>query len=246
MMRRGFNWAMVAAALVLPMTMSACNSTESQIDSAMADLERQEPVFALLRQYEPSAHGEMRALVERVAREGGQPDQAQMARRGREIFTRVIERRVMTAPDPVVQQMTTFIADQTQALEKNPPVCRDLLAGTAGDVRPFIPPEMQQRERALYESLLKSSGQAEQPVATQEQLQKVFGGMLEEAQEALDLSETAVASALDGAGPPLDVCRANGYLMRRISQLPAEIGSPIFRLMSRLASQARKTPSPTG
>jgi hypothetical protein len=188
----------------------------------------------------------MRALVERAGREGGQPDQAQMVRRGREIFTRVIERRVMTAPDDVLQQMTAFIADQTQTLEKNPAVCRDLLAGTAGDVRPFIPPEMQQRERALYEDLLKSSGRDDQPVASQEQLQQVFGSMLEEAEETLGLSETALATALDGAGPPLDVCRANGYLMRRISQLPPNVGGPIFRLMSRVASQARKPPSPLG
>jgi hypothetical protein len=242
----GFKWGLVAAALMLPMTTTACNSTESRIDSAMADLERQEPVFALLRQHEPSAYGEMRALVERTAREGGQPDQTQMIRRGREIFTKVIERRVMTAPDDVLQQMTTFIADQTQALEKNPAVCRDLLAGTAGDVRAFIPPQMQQRERALYENLLKSSGRADQPVATQQQLQQVFGGMLEEAEETLGLSESALGAALDGAGPPLDVCRANGYLMRRISQLPPNVGGPIFRLMSRVASQARKPPSPLG
>ncbi len=244
MMKRNVKWGVVAAALMLPLT--GCNNPESQIDAAMSEMERQEPVFALLRQHEPNAYGEMRALVERAAREGSQPDQAQMVRRGREIFTRVIERRVMTAPDNVVQQMTGFIADQTQTLEKNPQVCRDLLAGTAGDVRPYLPAEMQQRERALYEDLLKSSGTAEQPVATQEQLQKVFGGLLEEAEDALGLSGSAVATALDGAGPPRDVCRANGYLMRRLSQLPPDVGAPIFRLMSRLAAQARRTSSPLG
>jgi hypothetical protein len=234
----------VAAALIVPL--AACNSTESQIDRAMIEMETQEPVFALLRQHEPSAYGEMRALVERAAREGGKPDRPLLIRRGREIFTRVIGRRVMTAPDDVVQQMTAFIADQTQALEKNPTVCKDLLAGTAGDVRPFIPPEMQQRERALYETLLKSASREDRTVATQQQLQQVFGGMLEEAEGALGLSESAVATALDGGGPPLDVCRANGYLMRRLSQLPASEGAPIFRLLSRLAGQARQRPSPIG
>lgn len=244
MMKLGKTWGLLAAVLLLPL--AACNSAESQVERAMAELEKQEPVFALMRQHEPSAYGEMRALVERAAREGGEPNKPLLIRRGREIFTKVIERRVMTAPNDMVQQMIAFIADQTQALEKNPVVCKDLLAGTAGDVRPFIPPEMQQRERALYENLLKSPSRGDQPVASQEQLQQVFGGMLTDAESALGLSETAVATALDGAGPPLDVCRANGYLMRRLSQLPADEGAPIFRLLSRLAGQARKAPSPVG
>lgn len=241
-MKLARKWTLVAAALMLPL--AACNSTESQVESAMADLERQEPVFSLLRQHEPSAYGEMRALVERAARQGDETDQTQLIRRGRDIFTRVIERRVMTAPDDVVQQMTTFVADQSQALETNPVVCRDLLAGTAGDVRPFIPPDMQQRERTIYENLLKSAGRTDQPVASQQQLQQAFGGMMEEAQEALGLSPSEVMTALDGRGPPLEVCRANGYLMRRLSQLPANEGAPIFRLMTRIASQMRQAPNP--
>ena len=237
-------WGLLAAAAMLPL--SACNSEESPVESAMAELERQEPVFALLRQHEPSAYADMRALVERTAREGGQPDQAQLIRRGREIFTKAIERRVATAPDDVVHQMIAFIADQTQTLEKNPPVCRDLLAGTAGDIRSSIPAELQQRERVLYETLLETPGRANQPVASQEQLQKVFGGMLKDAEKALGLTESAVGSALDGAGPPLEVCRANGYLMRRLSQLPASEAAPIFRLISRVAGEARQAPSPAG
>jgi hypothetical protein len=243
-MKRKTNWSLLASALILPLT--ACSSTESRVDSAMAELEQQEPVFALLRQHEPSAYGEMRALVERTAGEGGQPDQAQLIRRGREIFTRVIGRRVATAPDDVVQQMTVFIADQTQTLEKNPAVCRDLLAGTVGDIRPFIPADLQQRERALYETLLKSPSGEDRPVATQQQLQTVFGGMLDDAEGALGLTEAAVTAGLNGAGPPLDVCRTNGYMMRRISQLPATEAAPIFRLINRLAAQARQPQSPLG
>lgn len=243
-MKPGNKWTVAAAALMLPLT--ACGSEESRVDRAMAEIERQEPVFALLRQYEPTAHGEMRALVESAAKDGGQPDQLQLIRRGREVFIKVIDRRLMTAPDEVVQQMTAFIADQTQALEKNPEVCRDHLAGRAGDLRPVIPPDMQQRERALYETLLKTPGRPDQPVATQQRLQEVFGPMLEEAEGALDLSEAEVTAALNGAGPPLEICRANGYLMRRISQLPTDVGAAIFRLMSRLASQARSAPPPAG
>lgn len=243
-MKRTTTWGFMAAALMLPL--GACSSPESRVDAAMSELERQEPVFALLRQHEPSAYGEMRALVERTVGENGQPDQAQLIRRGREIFTRVIERRVATAPDEMLQQMTAFIADQNQTLEKNPVVCRDLLSGTAGDIRPFVPAELQQRERALYENLLKSPGRADQPVATQQQLQTVFGRMLEDAEDALGLSEAAVTSGLNGAGPPLDVCRTNGYMMRRISQLPANEAAPIFRLITRLAGQGRQASSPPG
>lgn len=243
-MKGATKWGLVAAALMLPL--AACNSAESQVEQAMRELERQEPVFALLRQHEPSAYDEMRALVERAARQGGAPNQQQMVRRSREIFSKLIERRVMTAPDDVVQQMTAFVADQTQLLEKNPTVCRDLLAGTAGDVRPFIPPEMQQRERELYENLLESTGSKERAVATQQQLQSVFGPMIAEAEDALGLSETEVATALDGAGPPLQVCRANGYIMRRLSQLPPGEAAPMFRLLTRLGAQAEQTPSPIG
>ena len=238
--RMGF----AVAALVLPL--AACSSPESQVESGIAELEKQEPVYALLREHEPSAYAEMRALVEQTMRDGGRPNQPEMIRRSREIFTQAIGRRVATAPDDVIQQMTTFIADQTQALEKNPDVCRDLLAGRAGDIRPFIPVNLQQRERALYETLLETPGRPDQPVATQEQLQKAFGPMLKDARGALGLSESAITNALNGAGPPAEVCRANGYLMRRISQLPANEGAPVFRLITRLANQARQGSSPVG
>gem|GEM_PF-4663689 len=235
---------MAAAALLLPL--AACSSPESQVDSALAELERQEPVFALLREHEPSAYGEMRALVERAGRQGGQLDKAQLIRRSREIFTRVIERRVMTAPDELVQRMVGFVADQTRSLERNPEVCKDLLAGTAGDVRPFIPEEMQQRERALYEDLLRSTGREEQAVATQAQVQQTLATILTQAQGALGMDESGVSSALDGTAPPLDVCRANGYLMRRLGELPPGEGAPIFRFLTRMAAQERRPAAPAG
>jgi hypothetical protein len=231
-------WAILAAALILPL--AGCNGAESQVDREMAELERQEPVFGLLRRHEPAAYDEMRALVERTTRQGGMSDGPQLIRRSREIISKVVERRVMTAPDDAVQQLVAFVADQTRALETNPPVCRDLLAGTAGDVRAFIPPEMQQRERALYETLLKSSGKSEQAVATPEQSQQAIAPILTDMEGALGLDDSAVATALDGNGPPLQVCRANGYLMRRLSELPPNEGAPIFRLLARLAAgQAR-------
>jgi hypothetical protein len=236
-------WLLMAAAL-LPL--AACGSPESQVDSALAEMERQEPVFALLREHEPDAYAEMRALVERAGRQGGKSDQTQLIQRSRGIFTKVIERRVMTAPDELVQRMVTFVADQTKALESNPPVCKNLLAGTAGDVRPFIPPEMQQRERDLYEDLLKSTSRQDGSVATQEQVQQRLAAILAEAQGALGLDEAGVANALDGSGPPLEVCRANGYLMQRLGQLPPAEGAPIFRFLTRMASQQRPPTPPLG
>jgi hypothetical protein len=228
------NWILMAAALILPL--AGCDGADSQVERAMAELERQEPVFGLLRRHEPAAYDEMRALVERSARQGGEANGPQLVRRSREIFSKVVERRVMTAPNDVVQQLVAFVADQARTLETNPPVCRDLLAGKAGDVRPFIPQDMQQRERALYETLLKATGRSEQPVAAQQQSRQVVETILADAEGALGLDEAGVATALQGTGPPLQVCRANGYLMRRLSELPADEGAPIFRLLTRMAA----------
>lgn len=235
-----------AAALIgLMLPLAACGSPETQVEQVLAQLERQEPVFGLLREHDPSAYQDMRALIERTVRQGGPADQQQMIQRSREIFTRAIERRVMSAPDETVRDMIAFVADQTTHLESNPAVCADLLRGTAGDVRAHIPAEMQQRERQLYSNLLRSPTNSRQAVASEADAGEAIGLILAEAEGALRMDATEVSSALEGTAAPLEVCRANAYLMRRISQLPANEAAPIFRYLSQMAAQARP-PSPVG
>jgi hypothetical protein len=229
-------YGMIAVSLLLPL--AAC-SPESQVESALAMLERQEPVFGLIRQHEPGAYQEMRALVDRTIRQGGQPNQQELIQRSREILSKALERRVQTAPDAVVTNLMTLVADQTAHLESNPRVCADLLSGAAGDIRSHIPAEMQERERKLYEDLLGSPNGAQQKVAQEETAGPALQRILSDSERALGLTEADVSTALEGAGPPLQICRANGYLMRRLGQLPPNEGAPIFRLLSRTASQSR-------
>lgn len=237
---RGLAFA-VAAAIAL----AGCNSQETQVERAMGEIEQAEPIFGLLRTHEPAAYAEMRALIERTVAEGGRPDQRQLIQRGREIFGRSVQRKLMVAPDEKVREMMLFVVDQTGHLQSNPAVCRDLLAGTAGDVRTVIPPEMQQRERRLYEDLLRAPGNAQQRVASAEEAGAKLGTIMQEGEQALGMSGAALATALEGRGPPEQVCRANNFLMRRLSELPPNEGAPMFRLLLQMGAEATAAPRST-
>lgn len=238
-------FVIVASALCLTLPLGACDSSpESQVDRALAQMEAQEPIFALIRENEPAAYQDMRALIERTMRQGGSPNSQDLVRRSREILARTIERRMLTAPDELVRDLITFIADQAAHLESNPTVCADLLKGTAGDIRQHVPPEMQQRERKLYEDLLKLPPRQQAGVATEAQAAITLDTIITDAQSALGLSADQVAEALNHQGPPLQVCRASGHLMRRISQLPAAEGAALFRFLAQQAAREARPPSP--
>lgn len=155
---RNLKW--IGLALMLPL--AACSNTpEDQATRALTEMERAEPTFALIREHDPQAYGEMRALLERTVREGGAPDQTALIHRGRMIMVRALGRRMKTAPDPLVLKFAAFIADQAKSLDGNPRVCFELLMGTAGDVRSHLSAEMQQRERELVGEVLTTPGAGE-------------------------------------------------------------------------------------
>lgn len=218
---------------------------QSQVDRALQQMEAQEPVFALIRENEPAAYQDMRSLIERTIRQNGQPDSQQLIQRSRAILARAIERRVQTAPDAMVRDLVRFVADQSQSLESSPRVCVDLLNGTAGDIRGSISPEMQQRERKLYEDLLRTPQDGQKPIASEAVAREALGGFMTDAQDALGLNAAQVENGLIQQGEPLQICRVMGYMMRRISELPPAESAALFRFLGRQAAQARP-PSPLG
>lgn len=243
MVRFGLAIAALAALLGGCERQREAETESSPVESALAELERQQPVFALMREHEPAAYQELREAIERAVRERI-ADRDELSRRGRDIFARLIETRVRTAPDDVVIRLMKLVADQTTHLESNPSVCVGVLDGTAGDVRPHLPADMQRGELDLYADLLRAPKQAEARVATQPQAIAAIRPIMESAAADLGMTETQLEAAFAGAAPAGDVCRANAYLFRRLTELPAEESAPVFRFMGKLAADDRGGPAP--
>lgn len=226
--------SLVAALLLV--TASACDA-RPPAERLMAQMEAQEPVLTLLREQDPAAYADVRALIEaEVARGGGRPDQSRLIQQGRLILARAVQRRTMTASDATEQSMAALTADQASHLESQPQRCVDLLYGTTADLRAVIPVDMQNREKELYRTLLLEP-QAPQRAATEAEGVPVVMGILQDAESALGLSAEAIQAAISGVGPQLSVCRVNAYLFRRISQLPPAEGAPLFRLILRVGAE---------
>jgi hypothetical protein len=238
MMRLVRHLVLAASALALAAPLTGC-SQQSTTERILADLEEQQPVIGLLREHEPSSYDELRALIDRTGREG-EVKADDVSRRGREIFSRLVERRMQTAPDDITLRMIQLIVAQTAQLDSNPTVCADLLQGRAGDVRAFIPREMQEQEMKLYADLLRAPESEDAAVATQEQAMAAFGPILARGEDVLGLSEAQLAQALEGRGPPRDTCRANSYIFKSLSELPPDQAASVFRFVGRAAARQRR------
>jgi hypothetical protein len=229
-------WKAAAAALLL--TLAGCNaSPEDRAQRVLASMEAQEPIFALLREREPDAYGEMRALIEQSERQGQRLNSLEMIQRVRMILIRTIMRRTRTAPDAISQEFATFVADQAKALEPHPQVCADLLFARAGDVESYISQEMKQREQRLYEDLLNAPVGAPGEEASLADAEQLLEALIAEAPASLGMNENQVAEALEGKGPPINICRFNERLMRHVSQMPTAQSARMFRLLNRLANE---------
>lgn len=228
-----------SAALALLLPLAACNqSPEARADLAMRQMEAQEPIFALIRQHEPTAYADLRALIEREMRTNGGAMSPQLIQRARAILAQTVVRRLKAAPDELVVDFTRFVADQSDALEAKPEICAAVLNGTAGDVREHVSAAMQEREKGLYERLLTAPQTAAPKVATQEDVQPIMAAFAAEASAALNLTEDQLYDALDGKGGPRAVCQAAGRLMRHISQMPPAAAGPIYRLLVQYGEEA--------
>ncbi len=187
------------------------------LDAVMRDLERHEPVYALLRQKEPAAYDRLRSILDMTIR-SGRLESDQASRLGGEVWGDVVARRSLSANDSQIDLLLDLVIDQTAALEPHPQVCADLLAGRAGDMRPFLTEPLQQREIDLYRSLLSTSPQhgfAMPMPEAEEMMTRLLPAMAQD----VGVPVQAFASLLEGQGDPATICRAGRIFLEHIRRV---------------------------
>ena len=216
-------WPMLFAAGAL-VASAACQKAPT-LDDRMAEMEKQVPVVEVIRLHEPKAYQELRSIVE-VAMKKGKIDDATVAS-VRAVATRIYDRKLPLASDENIMLSADVVGDELTALQANPQKCVELLAGTAGDIRPFLSEELRRRESVLLSRITQGPPSRQARQASDSEARDILGPLLEDLAEAY--GEENVGAALQMQGEPDVICKVMGELIRALAALPQEKAVPVLR-----------------
>ena len=202
---------------------------ESRADSVMAKLETTLPLFRIIREHEPALYAQMKNELIASVKLGDSQDQS--IDKVRAPLTRYVAANMTLVPDDVLVSLIEVTVLEAKELSKSSPdKCVALLNGQpTGDIRPFLPDELERQGQAVMEKLVTSTKLAGRQVMT------------EGAAAALSLQ--IVLRKVDETGIPLTdftnissgtlqsdkACMALAEFMSGVAELPPEQAGALWR-----------------
>ncbi len=198
-------------------------------ESVLADLEKQEPLYSAIRTKHPEIYEEVRQAVAEGIETN---DTAALRAKIRAVVLPTIMEWVPTASSGTLVKFTELATEQLRYVARvRPEACPQFLTGRDIGADRLFPTEMNQRELALYNTLL-----IEQPVinaqrASESEIGEAIIPIVPRLGARLGITEAQVLDAAQQKGPPERQCSVAAELYDEILKLPATSRDRLLRAL---------------
>ena len=190
------------------------------------------PKLAVIQNYDLGRFEEIAAAYAAGQRQGRPADELQ--RQAMDAAAFVYSDKVAVSPDKAVLAVLASMLSSARELQsKASDRCVALLNGRlAEDIRPLLSPETIAAEAEVDEALFQSTSYPSVQLSAAEEARLMIGPIAS-VSATLEVSESSIAQAAAGIGPPGTVCQMQTAILRALSEeTPAAAAAVIRRRFS--------------
>lgn len=200
-------------------------------EESVAQLEREEPFYAAIRQNFPVENARLRSILGQGLASG---NRQKMRRDLRALITPLVTSRVSRLPAPILEKFIQMSIEQTRFMQaERPGLCSEYLDGEDIGMDTFVPPSMARREVELYDEILRAKLVPAPPKMSDEEIGSALINPLTDMGKRLGLTFDEMVAAMNKQGPEVRHCQVAAALFEAVLSMPKEDGIPLLRqLMS--------------
>lgn len=196
-------------------------------EESVAQLEREEPFYAAIRQNFPAENARLRSILGQGLASG---NRQKMRRDLRALITPLVNSRVSRLPAPILEKFIQLSIEQTRFMQaERPNLCSEYLDGEDIGMDTFVPPFMARREVELYDEILRAKLVPTPPKMSDEEIGSALLDPLAGMKKRLGLTFDEMVAAMSKQGPEVRHCQVAAALFEAVLSMPKENSIPLFR-----------------
>lgn len=223
------------AAVIFPIlaTSALAGCSPQTPESVLAEIEKQEPFYATIREKDPALYGQIRQIIQtHISSGNGDAARTDI----RKLVLPAIIKRVPDAPSATLLSFITLARDQGRYIAaKKPDLCPGFLSGRDMGLNRFATKDMMAREAAILDELLRSTAEPDAPRASDEEVGRVLVQVMPRLRSELGLTEAQIVAGLQRRGPGGVQCTVAAELFDEFLQLPPAQRDRVLRKMASMA-----------
>jgi hypothetical protein len=201
-------------------------------DALMAQFEGDHPLYRTIREREPELYQQIRNAVLDGLKHNVSREELIIAARTPE--SEYLERTMHLVPDEQLIAIMRVTVDQAFALgATNPELCVDMLMGRPfGDIRPFIPDELEERELAAMEAFITAPKEPNRPILSEQEMMALGTEIVFAKSATTGIPVSDFASVIDGTLEPQKACVATAEFLDGVLELPPAQAGAYLRALN--------------
>jgi hypothetical protein len=202
---------------------------DSRADALFVELETSAPLYRTIRQREPTLYNQLRS--ELIASIKAKDTEEQTIMKVRSHLTAYVGANMHLVPDEVLVRVVDVSVQEARALGKsNPEMCVSLLNGEPiGDIRPFLPDELERAETAAMEELIIAPKSMVRPAMTTEEASQLSLEIILRKSDETGVPFDDFVEVSTGKLEPARACAALVEFMAGITELPPHKAGAMYR-----------------